>query len=93
MIEQVKWHGQSIESGMYHMQLIKGGYMSTYFLSKYIKCVLFNIFLVGVWSLIKLGFRMHVEGTWVIICLWVVFNPFFVFTVSYFFTLCYRKRH
>ena len=93
MMEQVLWYGRPIESGLYHMQLIKGGYSSTYFWSKYVKSVLFNALLVSVWAFIKWCFEVRVSGATLIICLWVVFNPFFVFAISNFFILWHRTRY
>lgn len=93
MMEQVTWHGRPIEAGLYHAQLIKGGYMSAYFLSKYIKCVLFNFLLCAVWTAIKLMFRLRVSGANMLIILWCLLNPLFVFTLSNIFTMFYRQRH
>lgn len=66
--------------------------MSTYFLSKYIKCVLFNGLLCTVWAFFIWCFRLRISG-FSIIFIWVVINPFFVFTISNFLVLWHHKRY
>ena len=82
-----------MDSGLYQISLIKGGYISTYFLSKYIKCLFFDTLLIAIWGIIKWCFRMEVSGAVLIICLWVILNPFFVFAISNFVVLYHRRRH
>ena len=55
--------------------------------------VFFNLILYLVFSIIKLCFRMMISGAELILILWIFINPFFVLTVSYFFTLILRKKH
>ena len=66
--------------------------MSTYVFSKYIKCVLFNGLLSAVWVTFIWCFRLRISG-YSIILIWVIINPFFVFTINNLLVLWHRKRY
>ena len=67
--------------------------MSSYFLSKYVKSVIFNLLLITIWAFIKLCFRFEISGASAILIIWIFVNPFFVFAVSNFVILFLGKRY
>ena len=79
---QAEWHGKPISSGFYDAFILKGGYMTSYNLSKYLKMVITNIELLLMLIVITLSKKMLIPGIGLILALWILTSPLMILAMS-----------
>ena len=87
VLKQAEWHGRPIHSGFHSAYLAKGGFKTSYLLTKYLKLVLADVILMTVIVVMIYGQKLAIPGTTYVLILWIFMNPLFILASSNFLTL------
>lgn len=93
VLKQVEWHGKPVNSGFYETFLVQGGSQSGYMISKYLKMVLSNLFMILALCILLYGQSFYLWGSLPNIFAWALVNPVYMIYLSSVLTIFSKQSY
>ena len=93
MTFQVKDFGEPINKGFLTVFMSSGGYRQSYIWTKYIKAVLVNLMMSGVFLALLYSKKFDDHGINTFILMWCFINPLYVIQVTSYFVIKNRSNY